>query len=122
MNPILFSIGGLIFVIGIFKRDLLVQKESFLIIVGVSLLLFLAGLMIHFTNPGRYPGSGALLAPLLSLGLFRLCRRVFLVSLKREPRDTWLNWDEGMGADRVFNIVFFVSAGWLWILVAVMMS
>lgn len=122
MDPIFFSIGGLVFAIGIFRRELLVQKETFRIILGVSVALFLAGLIIHFATPGRYPGSGALLSPLLSLGLFRLCRRVFLKRLKREPRDTWLNWDQGMGADRMFNILYFVSAGWLWILVAVIMS
>ena len=72
MSAIYFSIGGLVFAIGIFNRDLLVRKESFRIILGVSVVLFLAGLIIHFTTPARYFGSGALLAPLLSLALFHL--------------------------------------------------
>ena len=122
MYPLCFSIGGLVFAIGIFKRDLLVRRDSFNIVLGLSIILSLAGLTLHFVTPGGCPGSGALLSPLLSLGLFRLCPGMFLVRFKREPRDTWLNWESGMGADRVFNIVYFVSAGWLWIFLTVVLS
>lgn len=113
MDAFYFSIGGFVWVIALFKRELLVEKEGFRIILGVSITLFLAGLILHFTVAGQQSGAGALLAPLLSLGMFRLCRRLFLKRFNREPRDTWLNWSEGMGADRVFNIVYFVSTLWL---------
>lgn len=119
MNPFYFAIGGLVFAIAIFKRELLVHKESFRIILIVSVGLFFTGLAIHFTNLGRDSTSGALLCPLISLGLYRLCHRVFFMRLRREPKDTFFNWDKGMGADRVFNIVYFVLAAWLWMLTAI---
>lgn len=122
MNPYYFSIGGLVWIIALFKRELLIERKTFRIILVISIALFLTGLVHYFTAAGRYPGSGALLSPLLSLGVFRLFRSIFLMRLKREPRDTWLNWGEGMGADRVFNIMYFVLAAWLWIFVAVVMS
>lgn len=121
MNPILFSIGGLVFAIGIFKRELLVQKGSFMIILGISAALFAVALLLYFTAPHRYRGSGALFCPLLSLGVFRFYRKVFLVIFKREPKDTWLDWQSGMGFDRVFNILCFSSIGLLWAVVSTVM-
>ena len=54
--------------------------------------------------------EGALLSPLLSVGLFWAMRKLFRLWLKRNPEDTFANWNSGMGPDRVFNIVFFTSA------------
>ncbi|SRR6185295_4934148 len=122
MNPIYFSIGGLVFAIAFFKRELLIQKQSLKIILSLSTALFLAGVTLHFRAPGQHPGSGALLCPLMSLGLFHLFRRLFLWRFQREPKDTWLNWDAGQGADRIFNILYFVSSGWLWGLLPVVIS
>ncbi len=118
LNPLLFSIGGLVFAIAIFKRELLVQEKSLTIILAISLALFLMGLVVSVAYAGRYPGSGALLSPLVSLLLFRWSRRVFIATYDREPLDSWLNWKEGMGPDRVFNIFYFFTAGCLWTILA----
>lgn len=107
------------FFVALFKRELLIEKESFRLILGISIALFLAGLMLHFTEAGRDSSSGALLAPLLSLGLFRLCRKIFLKRYGREPRDTFFVWEAGLAADRFFNIAYFSLAGWLWMLAAI---
>jgi hypothetical protein len=121
VDPIYFSIGGLVFAIGIFKRELLITRASFRLILGISVILFFVGMALHFTAAGRDSACGALLVPLLSLGLFRLCRRAFVRRFQREPKDTWLNWDDGLGPDKVFNIAYFVAAFWLWMLVTVLM-
>lgn len=118
MNPLLFSIGGLVFAIGIFKRELLVQEKSFTIILAISLMLFLTGLVLTVGYAGQYPGGGALLSPLVSLVLYRLSRSVFIATYDREPLDTWLNWNKGMGPDRVFNILYFLTAGCVWTILA----
>lgn len=118
MNPILFSLGGLVFVIGIFKRELLVQRKSFTVILVISVVLFLAGLVLHFAYNGIYPGSGALLSPLVSLTLYRWFSSIFAATYRRQPVDTWLDWREGMGPDRIFNILYFVTAGVSWALLA----
>jgi len=121
INPFLFSIGGLVFAIGVFKRELLVQKKSFTVILAISIALFLMGTVLSVAYAGRYPGSGALLSPLVSLVLYRLSRNVFIATYEREPLDTWLRWNQGMGPDRVFNILYFVSAGFLWTILAAFM-
>jgi hypothetical protein len=122
MDAFYFSIGGLVFAIALFKRELLVRKDRFRLILGISSVLFLAGITIHFMATGQDSAHGALLVPLISLGLYRLCYKIFVAHFRREPRDTWLNWAEGMAADRLFNIVYFVSAFWCWMLVTIFMS
>ena len=117
MDVIYFSIGGFILTIAWFRMDLLIHKRSFRLTLGISVALFFIGLVLHFTDTARYSASGALLAPLLSLGLFQLCRKTFLKRYKREPRDTLLNWEPGLEADSIFNIVYFGLALFLLIFI-----
>ena len=117
LDPFYFAIGGFVFFIFLFKRELLIEREGFQLILITSVVLCLAGLVIHFTGVGRSSTSGALLNPIVSLGLFRLCRKIFLKRLKREPRDTFLDWSPGMAADKVFNIVYFALSSLLWMII-----
>lgn len=119
MDLFYFCSGGLVFGIALFKRELLIVNTSFKILLLISVVLFLVGLALHFTQAAQDSTSGALLSPLLSLALFRIFRRIFLQRFKREPCDTWFNWQVGMGADRVFNIVYFVSALFVWMFTTV---
>ncbi len=122
MDIFYFFAGGLVILIANLKMELLIEKESFKLLLGVSVVLFLVGVALHFTEAGRTSTSGALLAPLISLTLFRLCRRVFVGRYHREPKDTFLHWGDGLAADKVFNVVYFVSATWLWMLVTIGME
>lgn len=117
MNPVYFTIGGLVIYVFIFRRELLVQPDTYRIILAISISLFLAGLLLQFIKTDRDFMSGALLCPLICLGLFRLCRRVFLQRFKHEPRDTFLDWQTGLTEDRLFNILYFAVAGILWMIV-----
>ncbi len=122
MDPLLFSAGGLVFAIGIFRRQLLIEEFSFRIILAISTILFIIGLFVHFIAPEKYPGIGALLSPLFSLALYRLGRSIFKNHLLREPRDSWFDWSEGMAADRIFNIIYFSLAGLIWVFTAAFVS
>ena len=102
--------GMFVSIIALFERSLLVRKRSFSIILGVSIMLFLAAIVLHLTESAWDSFSGALLTPLFSVVVFRICRRCFLKRYKQEPKDTWFNWAENMGAHRVFNIVYFGSS------------
>ena len=105
-------IGLFIPAVVLFKRELLIEKPTVLILTVVSAVLFILGLALHFTDVGRFSSSGALLTPLMSLGFYRLSRRIFVKHIRHEPRDTYMNWSPGMAADRLFNIVFFMGC-WL---------
>jgi hypothetical protein len=123
MDLIYILSGGFVVLIFILKMELLIETRSFRIIFWISLALFLLGLVLHFTEVGRrHTLSGSPVVPLITLGLFQLCRNVFLKRFDREPRDTFLNWSSGMVADRVFNIVYFAAAAWLWLLIPIGMD
>ncbi len=51
MNALLFFAGGLVIFIFLFKRELLIEKESFRLILAVSIALCLTGVVLHFTEP-----------------------------------------------------------------------
>jgi hypothetical protein len=82
------AIGIFVIVIALFKRELLVNKNSLRVILGISVALFGVGLVLPFLPGGRGSAAGTLLSPLLSVGLFRVYRRLFLKRVGREPVDT----------------------------------
>lgn len=104
------------------KREFLIEERSFKIILAVSIMLFLAAIGLHFSHAARYSSSGALLAPLLTLGLFRLFRRVFLLRFEREPKDVFLNWEAGLGREKAFDFLYFVLAMFLLMFLAIGME
>ena len=111
---ILYIFAGLfVNLIFLFNRNLLIETENFKLILGISIALFVGGVVLHFTDVGRFSASGALLCPLVSLLLFRLFRKLFIKWCKHEPRDTFHNWQSGLGEDRIFNIVYWVLTVWL---------
>jgi len=112
-------IGGLVIGLFILKRELLTDRKAFLTVLGISIILSVLGICIHFSSGGGNSMSGALLAPLLDLGLYRLLRAFYIQRVGSEPRDTYLIWTPGMPADRIFNIVYLTLALLLWIFVAV---
>lgn len=105
--------------IGLFKRELLIEKDTFRLVLWASVILFFVGVVLHFTKLERYSMCGALVIPLVSLGLFRLYRNAFLKRFKREPKDTFLNSEAGLGADMLFNFLFSMSAMFLGMLIAI---
>lgn len=108
MDFIFIFAGMFVSYIFLTKRELLIKKESFRLILGVSIALFVIGIVLHFTDFGRNSASEALLGALPSLLLYRLLRKIFVKWFKHEPRDTFLNWQAGLAEDRVFNIVYGV--------------
>ena len=106
----------------LFKRELLVEAGPSGTVFAISLALFIIGVGFHFTDVGRHSSSGALLAPLMSLGLYRLLCSLFVTYAKHEPRDTYMDWTPGMAADRLFNIVYFTAAFVLTMLSAIGME
>ena len=122
MDYIYVFTGGFVILIVIFRRELLTEIKSYRIILGISTVLFLVGVLLHYTPVGRYYASGALLSPLLTLGLFRLFRKIFLNRFKHEPRDTFLDWETGLAADRLFNFFYFMSAFLLLMFAAIGME
>jgi uncharacterized membrane protein len=115
MNPYYFSVGGLVFAIFVFKRELLVRRASVVVILVATTVLFALGIILLISAHNKSSAVGALFVPLLSLLAYRLARALFVRSMGREPQDTYLNWSRGLASDRVFNILFVTIAGFIWI-------
>jgi hypothetical protein len=109
-RSLIYIVLGLL-VIGIFtfKPDLLIREKTFKIVLLFCASEFLLGIVLHFTAQA-YFAAGALLAPLPTLGFFRLCLKQFLRLLHREPVDVAYNWSPGLFEDRVFAFIFLFGA------------
>ena len=110
INFLLIIVGLFVPGVVLFKRELLLERRPFLIVLAASVLLFIAGLMFHFTGAARHSASGALLAPLISLGFYCFSRRIFVKLVMHEPKDTADDWTPGKVEDRLFNIVYFTAS------------
>ena len=102
-------LGLLVIFIFTFKPDVLIREKTFKIVLLFCAAEFLVGIVLHFT-PQAHSAAGALLAPLPTLGYFRLCLKQFLRLLHREPVDVAYNWSPGLFEDRVFAFIFLFGA------------
>src|SRR5262245_33617477 len=111
MNYIYIVVGGFVIFTALMKRELLTQKESFKIILLLSIILFLVGLVdvtLYLVERERYFVSGFLFCPLITLAQYRLSRRMFFKYVGREPKDTAFIWSgNDLGKDRLFNVLYF---------------
>jgi len=108
-NLIYIFLGLTVIGIFTFKPDLLIGEKTFKIVAVVCAVEFLAGVVLHFT-PEAHSASGGLLAPLPTLGYFRVCLVQFRKLMHREPVDVAYNWSSGLFMDRVFAFVFLGGA------------
>ena len=117
MDYLYFVVGGFVILIALFKRELLVQVPSSKVILLISTILFCIGVILQFTEVGKGTLSGFLLCPLITLLQYWLSRNLFLKWVGREPKDTAFVYSgEGIGKDRLFNLLYFIPAFWLMML------
>ena|SRR5690554_293191 len=102
MDFILIMIGLSIFHIFLFKREILVQKQSSLYIAIACIILFVLGyILIYFDMKiGK-----ALTMPFIQFVLYRFCHFIFVKIYKREPKNTWWSMDLSLMTDGVFNFL-----------------
>jgi uncharacterized membrane protein len=108
VDLIYIFIGLFVNLIFLFRIDWLIRKESYQIILGLSIVLFIAGLSLHYMIGDQRSASRALLIPLVSALIFQLLRKMFVTRLKREPQDTAYNWRSGLLWDRLFAILYWM--------------
>lgn len=113
MRILLVAVAGSVLALAYFAREFLIERESRNVILGLALALFVAAILLPIFMPGKPVLYPSLMNPLVSLSLFLLMRKVFLHRKNREPIDTFFDWRAGLGADRVFNIVYFTLGTFL---------
>lgn len=104
---IALATAGLVLAIVLFHRELLIERTSRKIIVGVSVVLFVVAVFLSIflrSTPTLFP---SLMNLLVSLVLYLFLRNLFARWKNRDPIDTFFDWRSGLAADRWFNILYF---------------
>jgi hypothetical protein len=118
MNPVAFFLGGFVLSIAWFRMDCLIRRNSFIIILWISVLSSVVGISLIVAYGFSYL-AGFTFCPLLTLGLFRLLLWMFLKWVKREPIDTFLKWDAAF-PDALFNVLYFMLGGVILVFVPIL--
>lgn len=113
MRVVWFATSIFVLAIFFFYRELLIERKSFKLIFGISLALFVAAVLLSIFLRGTPTLFPSLMNPLVSLSLFSLMRKLFIRWKNREPLDTFFNWQRGLAADRLFNILYFALGFWI---------
>jgi len=104
-----FWILSSIIILGIFifKREILIQKATFIYILILTCAMFVLS-FIPFLQIKTNGSIESWKLPLLSLLLFRGLRWIFLRIFGYEPRDTFWIFKKGFWEDGLFNFLFIV--------------
>ncbi|HEX2867537.1 MAG TPA: hypothetical protein VHO03_10875 [Ignavibacteriales bacterium] len=100
------------------KRELFIRPKSFKLILIISIVLFIMAYVLPVFDAFKNKPVNILKLPILALFLYRILRAFFRKMNDREPKDTfWVmhTW-EGIWADTVFNISFWLIHGILFML------
>ena len=114
MDIVFFALGGFVIAVVLFRRQLLFEPESHRIIFGSAAAMFVVSTVLVFGKLQPNSKAGALMNPLVSIGLLWIMRKLFRQWFERDPVDTFMNRKAGMAADRFFNIIYFTLAFICW--------
>jgi len=105
----LFAIVGLfVQIIFLFKRELLFERRSFLLILLVSAIMFILSYILILNNIGNPNTVRMLTIPLLAAMVFYAIKYIFFKIYNRNPEDTFWSMDFGQMKDGIFNFLFWV--------------
>ncbi len=94
----------------LYKREWLLQKQPFTILLACNLILFVLGYVLQYYSIGNPKLVVALKMPVLSQLLFIGLVTVFRKIYNRDPVDTFWTMDISLMKDGIFNFVFWVIA------------
>lgn len=111
-NIYLLFIGLSMLMIPLYRRDLLINKKSFQVILIISTIALIAALVINQIGlDKKYWGLISLHFPIYIVLSYRFLRFLFVLIKKREPIDTAFDFKGTTPwIDRIFNIVYFIQA------------
>ena len=105
---IIFSIIALsIHAIFLFKREILLQKKSFLILLIVSFFIMIISIII-IKSDAKIKNIEMLQIPFLALIIFFLMNKVYDYIYGKNAKDTFWTNDIKLIKDGIFNFLFWV--------------
>jgi len=110
MDFIYIALGINTLVIFMYKREWLLKKQPFTILLICNLVLFILGYVMQYHSFGNPKLTVALKMPILSqlifIGLVTIFRKIY----NRDPVDTFWTMDISLMKDGIFNLFFWVIA------------
>lgn len=109
MNIIFVFLGMSTLLVFLYKREWLLGRRPFLILLVLNVILFILGYILE--NGVDFKLSVALKMGLLSQLIFTALVTLFRRIYKRDPVDTFWTMDVSLMKDGIFNFVFWVLGG-----------
>jgi hypothetical protein len=110
MNILCVVIGLNIYVIFLFKRELLLQIKPFSVLLAFNILLFITAHLLEYHHIGNPNFIAALKIPapqqLLFFGMLNIYRKIY----HKDPQDTFWSMDWKLMKDGIFNFIFWSSS------------
>jgi len=94
----------------LYKREWLLKKKPFTILLAVNILLLILGYIFQYNLIGNPNMVVALKMPLLSQLIFISLVTIFRKAYNRDPVDTFWTMDISLMKDGIFNFTFWVTA------------
>lgn len=110
VNFIFILLGTNTLIVFLYKRDWLLEKNPFLVLLAANSILFATGYLLEFELVGNPKLVIALKMPLLSQLIFVCMVLIFRKIYNRDPVDTFWTMDQKLMKDGIFNFVFWVAA------------
>ena len=106
---ILFTAVGLsVQIIFAYRRDLLIRKKSFFILILINCFLFLMSYFLLKTTALNPRMVVLLRVPILALIIFQIMKTLYFKIFKSIPVDTIWTMDISLMSDGIFNFLFWV--------------
>jgi hypothetical protein len=94
----------------LYKREWLLKKKPFTILLAVNILLLILGYIFQYNLIGNPNMVVALKMPLLSQLIFISLVTIFRKVYNRDPVNTFWTMDISLMKDGIFNFTFWVTA------------
>jgi uncharacterized membrane protein YfcA len=108
MDILLVAISMSIHAAFIWRRKLLFEKKSFVILLALSTLFFFLSYVLLQANAGNPKMVVLIRVPLLALIVFVVMKSVYFKIYDKNPVDTFWTMDIKLMKDGIFNFLFWV--------------
>jgi hypothetical protein len=117
MNILFVILGMNVFIIFIFRRELLTKLKPFLIILFFNLFLFVSSFWLQNHHMGNSKFIPLLKVPLIYQTIFYVMLTIYRMLFHADPVDTLWSADKTKMKDGIFNFVYGVLLAFVVILV-----
>jgi len=84
------------------------NRKSWIVLIEIFSVLAIVGIVLTIFEWKYNLIYLCFITPVYTIAIYRPLYLIFKRIMKREPKDTFMNWSSGLFYDRVFNIIFLM--------------